>query len=143
LSRENNFTTGKVYLQVIENEREGKYLGKTVQVVPHITDEIKRRIHLASANCDLLIGEIGGTVGEYQNMLFLEAARMMKIKQQKAESYGNKAMKQPKAQPMNEQQANQAIKKASGNSSLNMDDLANMSDAQLEELARKAAKTQK
>jgi hypothetical protein len=62
LKKDNNFTTGKVYLQVIENEREGKYLGKTVQVVPHITDEIKRRIHIASENCDLLIGEIGGNL---------------------------------------------------------------------------------
>jgi CTP synthase len=75
LNRENNFTTGKVYLQVIENEREGKYLGKTVQVVPHITDEIKRRIHLAAENCDLLIGEIGGTVGDIESLPFMEAIR--------------------------------------------------------------------
>ena len=64
LSKESNFTTGQVYLRVIENEREGKYLGKTVQVVPHITDEIKRRIHIAAEDADLLIGEIGGTVGD-------------------------------------------------------------------------------
>lgn len=75
LSRENNFTTGKVYLQVIENEREGKYLGKTVQVVPHITDEIKRRIHVAAEKCDLLIGEIGGTVGDIESLPFMEAIR--------------------------------------------------------------------
>ena len=55
LSRKNNFTTGQVYIEVIDNEREGKYLGKTVQVVPHITDEIKRRIHLAADGSDLLI----------------------------------------------------------------------------------------
>lgn len=79
LSRENNFTTGKVYLQVIENEREGKYLGKTVQVVPHITDEIKRRIHLASADCDLLIGEIGGTVGDIESLPFMEAIRQFAL----------------------------------------------------------------
>ncbi len=79
LSRENNFTTGKVYLQVIENEREGKYLGKTVQVVPHITDEIKRRIHGAAEKCDLLIGEIGGTVGDIESLPFMEAIRQFAL----------------------------------------------------------------
>ncbi len=79
LSRENNFTTGKVYLKVIENEREGKYLGKTVQVVPHITDEIKRRIHLAAETCDLLIGEIGGTVGDIESLPFLESIRQFAL----------------------------------------------------------------
>ena len=75
LSKKNNFTTGQVYLQVIENEREGKYLGKTVQVVPHITDEIKRRIHLAAEGCDLLLGEIGGTVGDIESQPYMEAIR--------------------------------------------------------------------
>ncbi len=79
LTRENNFTTGKVYLQVIENEREGKYLGKTVQVVPHITDEIKRRIHNAAQNCDLLIGEIGGTVGDIESLPFMESIRQFAL----------------------------------------------------------------
>lgn len=79
LSKQNNFTTGKVYLQVIENEREGKYLGKTVQVVPHITDEIKRRIHLAAENCDLLIGEIGGTVGDIESLPYMEAIRQFAL----------------------------------------------------------------
>ncbi len=75
LSKQSNFTTGQVYLQVIENEREGKYLGKTVQVVPHITDEIKRRIEVAANDCDLLIGEIGGTVGDIESQPFLESIR--------------------------------------------------------------------
>lgn len=75
LSKKSNFTTGQVYLQVIENEREGKYLGKTVQVVPHITNEIKRRIHLASENVDLLLAEIGGTVGDIESLPFLESIR--------------------------------------------------------------------
>lgn len=79
LNRQSNFTTGQVYLQVIENEREGKYLGKTVQVVPHITDEIKRRIHLASQNVDVLIGEIGGTVGDIESQPFLEAIRQFAV----------------------------------------------------------------
>ena len=79
LTRENNFTTGKVYLQVIENEREGKYLGKTVQVVPHITDEIKRRIHNAAEDCDLLIGEIGGTVGDIESLPFMESIRQFAL----------------------------------------------------------------
>lgn len=79
LTRENNFTTGKVYLQVIENEREGKYLGKTVQVVPHITDEIKRRIHVAAESADLLIGEIGGTVGDIESLPFMESIRQFAL----------------------------------------------------------------
>ena len=77
LKKESNFTTGQVYLRVIENEREGKYLGKTVQVVPHITDEIKRRINLASENADLLIGEIGGTVGDIESLPFIESIRQL------------------------------------------------------------------
>lgn len=77
LSKKNNFTTGQVYLEVIEKEREGKYLGKTVQVVPHITDEIKRRIHLAAEGCDLLLGEIGGTVGDIESQPFMESIRQL------------------------------------------------------------------
>lgn len=75
LTKKSNFTTGQVYLKVIENEREGKYLGKTVQVVPHITDEIKRRIHQAAEGADLILGEIGGTVGDIESLPFLEAIR--------------------------------------------------------------------
>ncbi len=77
LKRESNFTTGQVYLKVIENEREGKYLGKTVQVVPHVTDEIKRRIQIAADNADLLIGEIGGTVGDIESLPFIESIRQL------------------------------------------------------------------
>ncbi len=75
LSKKNNFTTGQVYQQVIDNEREGKYLGKTVQVVPHITNEIKRRIHVAAEDSDLLIAEIGGTVGDIESLPFMESIR--------------------------------------------------------------------
>ncbi|GAB4021096.1 MAG: CTP synthase [Bdellovibrio sp.] len=75
LTRDSNFTTGQVYLRVIENEREGKYLGKTVQVVPHVTNEIKRRILVAAQNADLLLGEIGGTVGDIESQPYLEAIR--------------------------------------------------------------------
>lgn len=75
LSKKNNFTTGQVYLQVIENEREGKYLGKTVQVVPHVTNEIKRRIEIAAEDCDLLLGEIGGTVGDIESLPYMESIR--------------------------------------------------------------------
>jgi CTP synthase len=77
LDRRCNFTTGQIYSEVIENERQGKYLGKTVQVVPHITNEIKRRIHLAAEGADLLIGEIGGTVGDIESQPFLEAIRQL------------------------------------------------------------------
>ena len=79
LTKKSNFTTGQVYLQVIENEREGKYLGKTVQVVPHITNEIKRRIEIASGDSDLLIGEIGGTVGDIESLPFLESIRQFAL----------------------------------------------------------------
>ncbi|KYK22133.1 CTP synthetase [Thermoplasmatales archaeon SM1-50] len=76
----NNITTGQVYRAVIEKERNGKYLGKTVQPIPHVTDEIKRRIRVPAedAKFDFVLVEIGGTVGDYENVLFLEAVRQMK-----------------------------------------------------------------
>ncbi len=82
LNSENYMTTGRVYQTVIQNERAMKYKGKCVQVVPHIPEEIIRRIREASEKheADITIIEIGGTVGEYENILFLEAARMMKLK---------------------------------------------------------------
>jgi len=81
LTRVNYMTTGRVYSRVIEKERNLEYKGKCVEVVPHIPLEVIHRIKEAGkkANADVVIIEIGGTVGEYQNMLFLEAARMMKI----------------------------------------------------------------
>ena len=79
LTKEHNLTTGKVYKTVIEKERKGDYLGKTVQPIPHVTDEIKRVIRKNSEGYDLLLIEIGGTVGDYENILFLEAARQMKL----------------------------------------------------------------
>jgi CTP synthase len=76
LTRDSNYTTGQIYQTVIEKERRGEYLGKTVQVIPHITDEIKRSIaKLADANTDLVITEIGGTVGDIESLPFLEAIR--------------------------------------------------------------------
>jgi CTP synthase len=74
----NSFTTGRVYLDVIQRERKGEYLGRTVQVIPHITDEIKRRIHLAAEKSDLAIVEVGGTVGDIEGLPFLEAIRQMR-----------------------------------------------------------------
>ena len=79
MGRVNNVTTGAVYDEVIRKERRGDYLGATVQVIPHITDEIKRRIQLAAEGYDILIGEIGGTVGDIESLPFLEAIRQMKI----------------------------------------------------------------
>jgi len=75
LSATNNFTTGQVYDSVIQKERNGEYLGKTVQVIPHITDEIKSRIIKAAAGNDIAIVEIGGTVGDIESLPFLEAIR--------------------------------------------------------------------
>ncbi len=75
LSKKNNFTTGQVYLSVIKRERKGDYLGKTIQVVPHIVEEIKNRIKRAGKGHDVLIVELGGTVGDIEGLPFLEAIR--------------------------------------------------------------------
>jgi CTP synthase len=75
LGRNNNFTTGKIYHSVISKERRGDYLGGTIQVIPHITDEIKRSIRLAADGVDILIVEIGGTIGDIESLPFLEAIR--------------------------------------------------------------------
>ena len=79
MSKDNNFTTGQVYETVLKNERKGDYLGGTVQVIPHITDEIKRRILKGSKNSEVAIVEIGGTVGDIESQPFLEAIRQMKL----------------------------------------------------------------
>lgn len=78
-SQSNNVTTGRIYQTVINKEREGAYLGKTVQVVPHITDEIKRRMQLLgqSGDYDIVITEIGGTVGDIESLPFVEAVRQL------------------------------------------------------------------
>lgn len=78
LSKYNNFTTGQVYLSVIEKERRGDYLGKTVQIIPHITDEIKNRIKNVAKDADIVIVELGGTVGDIEGLPFLEAVRQIK-----------------------------------------------------------------
>lgn len=78
LTQNNNFTTGLVYKTVIENERKGKYLGKTIQVVPHIVNEIKERIIRAGEGREILIVELGGTTGDIEGLPFLEAIRQMK-----------------------------------------------------------------
>ena len=76
-TKKNNFTAGKIYYSVLRKERKGEYLGKTVQIIPHITDEIKRRIIEASKNCDIAIVEIGGTVGDIESQSFIEAIRQL------------------------------------------------------------------
>lgn len=79
-SKANNVTTGKIYQSVIEKERRGEYLGRTVQVIPHITDEIKRRIKILSArnDYDVVFIEIGGTVGDIESLPYIEAVRQMR-----------------------------------------------------------------
>jgi CTP synthase len=77
-TRKNNFTTGRIYLKVIEKERRGDYLGKTVQVIPHITDEIKKSIRDVADDVDVVIVEIGGTVGDIESLPFLEAIRQFR-----------------------------------------------------------------
>ncbi|GBC62167.1 CTP synthase [Desulfonema ishimotonii] len=78
LGRKNNFTTGKIYHTVITKERRGDYLGGTVQVIPHITDEIKNSIRMVSGDVDVVIVEIGGTIGDIESLPFLEAIRQFK-----------------------------------------------------------------
>ena len=78
LSKQNNFTTGQVYSTVIEKERRGDYLGKTIQVIPHVTNEIKERIIKAGEGKDILIVEVGGTVGDIESLPFLEAIRELR-----------------------------------------------------------------
>ncbi|MGH9172955.1 MAG: CTP synthase, partial [Vicinamibacterales bacterium] len=77
--RNSNFTTGRIYESVIAKERRGDYLGATVQVIPHITDEIKRSIVLGSSGADICMVEIGGTVGDIESLPFLEAIRQMGV----------------------------------------------------------------
>ena len=79
MKRSNNFTTGRVYNTVLKKERRGDYLGGTVQVIPHITDEIKRRVVLGAGDADVAIVEIGGTVGDIESLPFLEAARQLRV----------------------------------------------------------------
>ncbi len=79
-SQANNVTTGRIYQSVINKERKGDYLGKTVQVIPHITDEIKRRIKLVGSGnkFDIVITEIGGTVGDIESLPYIESVRQLK-----------------------------------------------------------------
>ena len=79
LTRQANVTTGRIYEAVITKERRGEYLGATVQVIPHITDEIKARIHEATDGADMAIIEVGGTVGDIESLPFLEAIRQLKL----------------------------------------------------------------
>jgi CTP synthase len=79
LSRDNNWTTGRIYETILGKERRGDYLGKTVQVIPHVTDEIKATIKKVSEGVDVVIVEIGGTVGDIESLPFLEAIRQMRL----------------------------------------------------------------
>jgi CTP synthase len=79
MSKRNNFTAGRVYEHVLRKERRGDYLGGTVQIIPHITDEIKRRVYQGSEGAEIALVEIGGTVGDIESQPFLEAIRQMKF----------------------------------------------------------------
>ena len=85
LNKYSNLTTGKVYWNVLQKERRGEYLGETVQIIPHITDEIKRFIYSVGqkADADVVITEIGGTVGDIESQPFIEAIRQISLEQQK------------------------------------------------------------
>lgn len=79
MTRRNNFTTGRIYQDVLRKERRGDYLGGTVQVIPHITDEIKRRVIEGARDADVALVEVGGTVGDIESLPFLEAVRQLKV----------------------------------------------------------------
>ena len=79
MNKRNNFTTGRVYQHVLRKERRGDYLGGTVQVIPHITDEIKRRVIEGAGDADIALCEVGGTVGDIESLPFLEAIRQLKV----------------------------------------------------------------
>ncbi|MCJ8169725.1 CTP synthase [Atopomonas sediminilitoris] len=79
LSQNNNFTTGRVYSDVLRKERRGDYLGATIQVIPHITDEIKRRVIKGAGDADVALVEVGGTVGDIESQPFLEAIRQLRV----------------------------------------------------------------
>ncbi|MDQ5939749.1 MAG: synthase [Pseudomonadota bacterium] len=79
MSKKNNFTTGQIYDSVLRSERRGDYLGATVQVIPHITDEIKRRVYASAEGVDVALIEVGGTVGDIESLPFLEAIRQMRF----------------------------------------------------------------
>lgn len=79
MSKNNNFTSGQIYESVIDKERRGEYLGRTVQVIPHVTNEIKARIRKAAVDCDVAICEVGGTVGDIEGLPFLEAIRQFRF----------------------------------------------------------------
>src|SRR3954468_910030 len=79
MTRLNNATSGQIYLSVIQKERRGEYLGGTVQVIPHVTDEIKQRILACAKGEDVLIVEVGGTVGDIESLPFLEAIRQLRL----------------------------------------------------------------
>lgn len=79
MTQNNNFTSGQIYETILRRERRGDYLGGTVQVIPHVTDEIKRRVYAGAQNADIAVVEIGGTVGDIESQPFLEAVRQMKV----------------------------------------------------------------
>jgi len=79
LTKQNNLTSGQVYESVIQKERRGDYLGKTVQVIPHVTNEIKARLYSAAKGVDVLVTEIGGTVGDIEGLPFIEAMRQFAL----------------------------------------------------------------
>jgi CTP synthase len=81
LSKKNNITAGQIYQSIIEKERRGEYLGQTIQIIPHVTDEIKNRLReiAKEQQSDVLVVEIGGTVGDIEGLPFLEAARQMRL----------------------------------------------------------------
>ena len=78
MTQENNFTSGQIYETILRRERRGDYLGGTVQVIPHLTDEIKRRVYAGAGEADIVVVEIGGTVGDIESQPFLEAVRQLK-----------------------------------------------------------------
>ena len=100
MKRTNNFTTGQIYKSVLEKERRGDYLGKTVQVIPHVTNEIQEFVKRGAQDIEVAIVEIGGTVGDIESLPFLEAVRQMSLRLGPAHSAFRVRIRRNRPQPI-------------------------------------------
>jgi len=139
IPKSHNITTGQVFYEVIKREREGKYLGQTVQPIPHVTDEIKRRIRKIAeeSKADFVLVEIGGTVGDYENILFLEAARQMRLEGEKVLYVHVAYLPMPKSLGEMKTKAVQHSVRELGNFGIQPDFIIGRADTYLDEVRKK------
>jgi len=139
IPKSHNITTGQVFYEVIKKEREGKYLGQTVQPIPHVTDEIKRRIRKIAeeSKADFVLVEIGGTVGDYENILFLEAARQMRLEKEEVLYIHVAYLPMPKSLGEMKTKAVQHSVRELGNFGIQPDFIIGRADTYLDDVRRK------